>query len=227
LLVEECSPSEPHVHPLQSIPVVAGASKALCRPERVCPEIHGQDGLGTKSPDLAALFPSPEELLKYGSTNGILSSEKAVNLMASVILNRPGKVTLVLTGAMTNAALLLSVYPEVKEHLEQIVFMGGSMGVGNTSPMAEWNIEIDPEAAKTVLASGVRLVMVPLNVTHTALVSPELIGRIRKLNSPFSELVVDLLCFFEETYLSVRAPLYLWDWPNREEGLWICSPSFA
>ena len=129
--------------------------------------------------------------------------------MARRIMESATPVTLVLTGAMTNAAVLLSMYPEVRENLAQIVCMGGSMGMGNTSPMAEWNIEIDPEAAKAVFGSGIHIVQVPLNVTHTALVTEAVVGRIQALESPFAQLIVDLLEFFTDSYKSVWILFFL------------------
>jgi pyrimidine-specific ribonucleoside hydrolase len=63
-------------------------------------------------------------------------------------------------------ALLFSVYPEVKQKLDKIVILGGAMGLGNISPAAEFNILIDPEAAKIVFEAGVPFVMVPLEVSY-------------------------------------------------------------
>ena len=182
--------------------MVEGASKALVRPERSCPEIHGQEGLDTLNPELMKMFPSHEELYEYGNKNDILSQEKAINLMASTFLSKE-KVTLVCTGSLTNVALLFSIYPEVKQHISKIVSMGGSVGGGNTSPCAEWNIEIDPEAAKIVYGSGVPFVQVPLNVTHTVLFTDSIAKRLEDMNSQFSMLIGDLLMFFSKTYKDV------------------------
>lgn len=112
--------------------VVPGADSPIVRKERVCAEIHGDSGLDTKSVASNQLFPSVEELNEYSEKNNILlSSEKAINKIASVLLREePGSVTLLCTGALTNIALLFSVYPEVKAHIYEIVSMGGSMGIG-------------------------------------------------------------------------------------------------
>ena len=108
------------------------------------------------------------------------------------------------TGQLTNVALLLILYPEVKQYLEQITIMGGSIGIGNTSPAAEFNIECDPEAARVVFDSGVKLVMVPLEVTHNcALVDESVLNRINQMNTPFSAFIVELLLFFKQSYLDV------------------------
>jgi inosine-uridine nucleoside N-ribohydrolase len=73
-------------------------------------------------------------------------------------------VRLVCTGALTNAAVLLTVYPEVAAMVE-VVLMGGAMGLGNTGAVMEFNIQTDPEAAKIVFEAGVPLTMVPLEVS--------------------------------------------------------------
>jgi inosine-uridine nucleoside N-ribohydrolase len=121
----------------------------------------------------------------------------------------------VATGCLTNFALLLSVFPEIKQKIEKIVLLGGAVGIGNISPCAEFNILIDPEAAKIVFDSGVEIVMVPIEVTHTALVTPSVISRVKALDSPFGQLCVDLLNFFGETYKRV----FYFDFPPLHDPL--------
>ena len=74
--------------------------------------------------------------------------------------------------------------------------------MGNTSPAAEFNIELDPEAAKIVFDSRLKIVMVPLEVTHTALLTSDVVASIQKRlnNSKFAKLLIDLLLFFRKTY---------------------------
>jgi inosine-uridine nucleoside N-ribohydrolase len=85
--------------------------------------------------------------------------------MNEVISSHPKPVTIIATGCLTNIALLLTVYPEIKEKIEQLVFLGGAIGVGNMSPAAEFNMLIDPEAAKIVFESGLKkIVMIPIEV---------------------------------------------------------------
>lgn len=110
------------------------------------------------------------------------------------------------TGALTNAALLLRVYPDVVTNLEQIVLLGGSAGLGNMTPSAEFNILNDPEAAHIVFHlnhAAVPVVQIPLEVTHTALVTPAVARRIGGIGSPFSKLAADLLQFFGASYLAM------------------------
>jgi inosine-uridine nucleoside N-ribohydrolase len=82
--------------------------------------------------------------------------------------------------------------------------MGGAIGSGNTGPVAEFNIQVDPEAAHIVFESGLRVVMVPLEVTHTALVNENILSRISRINSKFSHVIKELLLFFKSTYKQVN-----------------------
>eukprot|EP00877_Chromochloris_zofingiensis_P007942 jgi/Chrzof1/3400/Cz12g23290.t1 len=112
---------------------------------------------------------------------------------------------LVCTGALTNVAALIIIYPEVLNLIE-IIIMGGALGVGNTGPVQEFNIQTDPEAAKVVFESGVKLTMVPLEVTHTALVTQKVLTKMlnsRQPVSPFKLLTQQLLTFFASTYKAV------------------------
>ena len=83
----------------------------------------------------------------------------AIELMARVLQESTAKVTLVVTGPMTNAALFLRTCPDLaREKIDQIVFMGGAMGLGNWQPSVEFNIFVDPEAAKIIQSIGRRTV---------------------------------------------------------------------
>lgn len=84
-------------------------------------------------------------------------------------------------------------------------FEGGAIGVGNRGPVSEFNILCDPEAASIVFQCGLPVVMVPLEVTHTALATPMVLSDIatKCANSRFSTCMVELLTFFKDTYLRV------------------------
>ena len=96
-------------------------------------------------------------------------NEHAVDFLARVIREREGALTLVPTGPLTNVALLLALHPDARP--ERIVLMGGSIGEGNRTPAAEFNIWADPEAARRVFESGIETTMIGLDVTHQALVT--------------------------------------------------------
>ncbi len=103
-----------------------------------------------------------------GFASPAIRAEKAVDFLKAEIDKRPGEITLVPVGPLTNIAALLSAYPEVAKKIKRIVLMGGSVAYGYGSgpgPVAEYNIAQDPEAAQVVFNSGVPILMAPLDVT--------------------------------------------------------------
>ena len=130
------------------VQVAAGADRPLVRDPFVAAYVHGETGLD--GPDLP---PPQREPLAL----------QAVDFLAEQVSGA----TLVAVGPLTNVALLLARYPEARP--ERIVLMGGSIGLGNVTPAAEFNIWADPEAAARVFESGLELTMVGLDVTHQAL----------------------------------------------------------
>uniref|UniRef100_A0A6B2LA08 Inosine/uridine-preferring nucleoside hydrolase domain-containing protein n=1 Tax=Arcella intermedia TaxID=1963864 RepID=A0A6B2LA08_9EUKA len=173
---------------LDDIKVVPGQAKPLIETLAVCPEIHGDSGLETAKESF------PDVQIKEPV------QQKAIIYMNQVFSKTEGKITIIATACLTNIALLLTVFPEVKEKIEEIVILGGAMGIGNMGPVMEWNIMVDPHAAKIVLESGLKIVLIPLEVTHTCLVTEAILDRIKAMQSPFSRLLVSLLTFFAETY---------------------------
>ena len=148
------------LHFLQKdVPVAVGADKPLIEPLVDASNVHGASGMEGFD------FPEPKKEL--------LLKENAVNAMRRVIMESEEPVTLVPIAPMTNVALLLTMYPEVKGNIKEIVIMGGSAGRGNKGVMSEFNVATDPEAAKIVFASGLPIVMAGLDVGWNALVYPE------------------------------------------------------
>ncbi len=115
-------------------------------------------------------------------TNELVLQENAVNAMYRTIMSSEQPITLVPIGPLTNIALLLKLYPEVKDQIAEIVLMGGSTARGNAGVMAEFNIFADPEAAKIVFQSKLPIVMVGLDVGLKALVYPEDSEQLKNLN---------------------------------------------
>jgi inosine-uridine nucleoside N-ribohydrolase len=144
------------------LPVAAGADRPLVREQHVAAYVHGETGLD--GPDLPPPSASPLE-------------QHAVDFIAEQIRSRNGALTLVPTGPLTNIALLLALHPDARP--ERIVLMGGSIGEGNRTPAAEFNIWADPEAARRVFESGIPTVLMGLDVTHRALIDAEAIERLR------------------------------------------------
>ncbi len=132
------------------IPVARGCGEPLLRKLEPCPEIHGVTGMdGYEFPPVTR---KPAD-------------KHAVEAMRETIMSSEEKITLVVIGTHTNIAILLRMYPEVKEHIAEIVTMGGGLAGGNTNSSAEFNIYNDPHAAAIVFSSGIPITMLGLNVT--------------------------------------------------------------
>jgi pyrimidine-specific ribonucleoside hydrolase len=116
--------------------------------------------------------------------------------MAKLLQESEEKVTIVATGPLTNVAALLLSHPELKEKIAEISFMGGGIHFGNWTPAAEFNILVDPEAAKIVMESGLPLIMNGLDVTEQALMMPEDFEAVRAIGGQVSSIVADWLEFF-------------------------------
>lgn len=143
----------------KDVPVAAGASRPLIEPLVDASNVHGATGMEGFD------FPEPKKEL--------LLKENAVNAMYRVLMESDEPITLVPIAPLTNIAMLLSLYPEVKSKIKEIVLMGGSASRGNKGVMSEFNIATDPEAAKIVFDSGLPIVMAGLDVGWKALVYPE------------------------------------------------------
>jgi pyrimidine-specific ribonucleoside hydrolase len=177
--------------------VAKGAMKPLIRDLVVASEVHGESGLG-------GLY-LPEPTLKA-------SSKHAVEVMVDIINASEEKVTLIPTAPLTNIALLLSTYPEVKNKIERISLMGGACFSGNVTPAAEFNIKIDPEAADIVFKSGVPITMCGLDVTHKALFLNEDTEKFRKIGNKTGNLVAELMdnysVFYRENTEFAGSPIH-------------------
>ncbi len=164
-----------------NVPVARGCPRPLLTEPMNAPSVHGESGLDGP--------PLPEPAFEAEPIG-------AVELMARVIRESGDKVTIVSTGPMTNTAALLIAHPELKERIERVSMMGGGLLYGNWTPAAEFNILVDPEAAKIVFESGVPILMAGLDVTEKALVKPADFERIREQGSAVSDIVWQWLEFF-------------------------------
>ena len=163
------------------VPVVAGMAEPMVRSEDLIatPEVHGESGLN--GPDL----PNPE-------CDPV--ADHAVSRIRDLVME--GSVTLVPTGPLTNVAAALRQYPAVEDRIDEIVLMGGAVGMGNYTPAAEYNILVDPEAADIVFDSNVPVTMVSLDVTRESRVGREHIERIRGFGDPVGSIVAAWLDYF-------------------------------
>ena len=161
--------------------VAAGADRPLVRELVVAPDIHGASGI-----DGAEL---PEPVVAVDPRGAV-----------QLILDEATPATvLVATGPLTNVAAALARGARPRE----IVWMGGAIALGNVTPAAEFNAYVDPEAAAAVVAGGIPLTIVPLDLTHQICATPEVQDRISALGTPLATAVLGLLRFFESTYRDV------------------------
>jgi inosine-uridine nucleoside N-ribohydrolase len=173
---------------IRDVPIAAGMDRPLVREQVVAADIHGESGLdgpALPEPDLA------------------LAPRHAVDLLIELLLASDGDLTIVATGPLTNVATAIRREPRIVPKIQQIVLMGGAIGLGNVTPAAEFNIYVDPEAAHIVFNCGRPVTMIGLDVTHQAQATPEVRARIRALGNPVAHLVDGLLEFFAATYREI------------------------
>lgn len=181
------------------IAVFAGCDRPLGRALVTAEHVHGKTGLDGPT------LPEPQMPLQ---------PQHAVDFIIDTVrANPPGTITLCPLGPLTNIATALARAPDIASRLQEIVLMGGAyFEVGNITPAAEFNIYVDPQAAKAVFAAGVPLVVMPLDVTHKALVTAERNAAFRNLGTPVGIAVAQMTEFFErydrEKYGSLGAPLH-------------------
>lgn len=176
------------------VPVASGATAPLERELVVAAHVHGESGL-----DGPAL---PEAMITPISTD-------AVAFIAELVRSTDRPVTLVPTGPLTNIARYLEAHGT--DGIERIVLMGGAIAEGNFTPAAEFNIWCDPEAAARVFSSGLDVTMIGLDVTHKAILGPDVEERL-KTTGAIGAFVAELNVFFSryhaKTYGWNGAPIH-------------------
>ena len=181
------------------MPVYAGCDRPLGRDLVTAEHVHGKTGLD--GPDL------PEPTIE-------LQAEHAVDFLIRTLRDAPeASITLCPLGPLTNIATAMQRAPDIIPRIAEIVLMGGAyFEVGNITPAAEFNIYVDPQAADIVFKSGVPIVVMPLDVTHKALVTKPRNDAFRALGTAAGVAVAQMTDFFErfdkEKYGSVGAPLH-------------------
>lgn len=164
----------------KDVPVALGASKPLIDPARPASDIHGADGMA----DLP-LPKSPRPL----------AQASAVEVLYRTIAATAQQVVLIATAPLTNIAALIVSYPQIKNKISQIVFMGGAIGCGNATPVAEFNVWHDPIATQIVLQSGIKISMYGLDVFNKVAVTSETIAKLDQLSNPIATALHQLLGF--------------------------------
>lgn len=143
-----------------------------------------------------------------------LSEGRAADFIVRAVRGQPaGSATFCALGPLTNLALALRSAPDTAPRIREIVLMGGGCFEGdNITPAAEFNMYVDPHAASLVLASGVPIVMMPLDVTHQVLTTRARVAALRAIGTRCAEAVADMLSFSErfdvEKYGTDGGPLH-------------------
>ena len=179
------------------VPVYAGHDRPLIRNLVTAEHVHGKrgiDGADTPEPTLTP------------------ADGHAVDFLIETVRARPG-ITICTFGPLTNVAAAFDRAPDIIENVDQVVMMGGGFWEGgNTTPAAEFNIYVDPQAADTVFRCGRPLVLMPLDVTHKALTSVPRIAAFRNLGNASGTATAGMLEFYErydrERYGIDGAPLH-------------------
>jgi len=154
------------------IPVAAGAKAPLVRRLVTAAYVHGENGLG------GAVFPEP----KIQPV-----AQPAAEFICQIVRKYPGEVTLLTIGPLTNIATALNADPSLAGMVRSLVMMGGSLSGGNITPAAEFNIYVDPEAARIVFQSGIPITMVGLDVTRKTSLTDEHVRILEGPQNPVSQ----------------------------------------
>lgn len=175
------------------VPVAVGAARPLAQPLATAGWIHGEDGLGNT-------HQSPPR--------GTPVSVSAAEQLANLARKRPGELTVVATGPLTNLALALMIEPKLPQLVNRVVIMGGVVDrPGNVSPYAEANIFHDPEAADLVFGAGWAITMVGLDVTMSVLLEGRWLEQIERSSSAvcmFASAILQHYLSLHEQWLGVR-----------------------
>ena len=169
------------------IPVASGAGRPLIHPMIETAEIvHGDDAMGNigwthvHNPQQHPITPH------------------AAQFIVDTVMRRPGEITLVAIGPLTNLALALQIEPRIAQHTREVVIMGGSiLAMGNVSPLAEANVHCDPHAAALVFGAGWPLTMAGLDVTQSVQMGSAYFARLAESGDPFGAFVARIAPFYQ------------------------------
>ena len=165
------------------IPVASGSMLPLVQPLRASAFVHGESGIGN------SLLPEPQArpIRKH-----------AVDYLIERVLAEPKEISIFPIGPLTNIAMAIRKEPRFADAVKELVIMGGAvLEHGNITPLAEFNIYVDPHAAHIVFHSGIPITLIPLDVTHKCLLKQMHIDRLIQIDSPISRFIKDAV----EVYL--------------------------
>jgi purine nucleosidase len=161
------------------IPVAQGSVLPLVQPLRASAHVHGESGIGN------AELPEPQATPVPGH---------AVDYLIDRVLSEPDEISIFPIGPMTNIAMAIRKEPRFAKAVRELVIMGGAIQeAGNMTPLAEFNIYVDPHAAHIVFHSGIPMTLIPLDVTHKCLLKQEHVDRLMKVDSPVTRFLRDAI----------------------------------
>ncbi len=166
------------------VPVYKGCELPLVQPSLLAPETHGEQGIGYAK--LSAPQTKPQV-------------QKGSDFLINSIMSKPGEITLVAIGPLTNIALAIRQEPRIVENVKEVFIMGGAIRhEGNTTPLAEFNTFVDPHAAHIVFHSGMPITLTPLDVTYDCIFLKDDLNRLLKIDSPITKFISDATRFYME-----------------------------
>jgi purine nucleosidase len=151
------------------IPVAQGSMFPLVQPLRATDSVHGASGLGNAN----LLDPRAKPVHQH-----------AVDYLIDRVLAEPNEISIFPIGPLTNIAMAIRKEPRFTKAVRELVIMGGAIqDGGNSTPLAEFNIYVDPHAAHIVFHSGIPITLIPLDATHKCLLKQEHLDRLNKIDS--------------------------------------------
>ncbi|HJR80999.1 MAG TPA: nucleoside hydrolase [Anaerolineales bacterium] len=171
------------------IPVAQGSVLPLVQPLRASDSVHGASGIGnSKLPELSST-PVPQH---------------AVDYLIERVLAEPNQISIFPIGPLTNIAMAVRKEPAFAKAVKELVIMGGAIHeAGNATPLAEFNIFVDPHAAHIVFHSGIPTTLIPLDVTHKCLLKQGHLDRLMQIDSPITRFIKDAVEVYLEASLTL------------------------
>ena len=170
-------------------PVYKGAEEPMFRPLVTAEEIHAKDGLGGKAGELSDI-PVPEA-----------PKTRAWDAIYNEAVKHNGELVVVAVGPLTDLGIALAKYKELPKLIKKVYIMGGSASFGNITPAAEFNIYVDPEAAKMLFESGIPIYMCGIDVTEKAYFTPEDIDKMGEIDTRAAKFITEVCRNSLEFYL--------------------------
>jgi purine nucleosidase len=172
------------------IPVVQGSVLPLVQPLRASASVHGESGIGN------AQLPEPQTKPVQGH---------AVDYLIERVHAEPNEISIFPIGPLTNIAMAIRKEPEFAKAVKELVIMGGAIQEGgNMTPLAEFNIYVDPHAAHIVFHSGIPITFIPLDVTHKCLLRQKHVDRLIKISSPITRFIKEAIEVYLKTSLELE-----------------------